>query len=147
MELRWTENAAADLERISNYLFEQTPERALDLVQRIYDAPAELLNFPHRGRPGKKRERASLSYPLCPTLSCTESPAGPYRYFVFCMALSNGPKRGRFWARGAQASKSPGRRRRGTETSIRIAGKSNAAGRPRQKWRWDDPQPSRQIQR
>ena len=68
MELRWTENAAADLERISNYLFEQTPERAAELAQRIYDAPAELLKFPHRGRPGKKRETRELVLSSLPYL-------------------------------------------------------------------------------
>ena len=43
MELRWTEEAAADLERIADYLFERTPERAKQLVRTLYDAPASLL--------------------------------------------------------------------------------------------------------
>lgn len=54
MELRWTEEAAADLERIADYLFEHAPERAERLVRALYDAPSGLLTFPHRGRPGKK---------------------------------------------------------------------------------------------
>jgi toxin ParE1/3/4 len=54
MELRWTEEAAKDLEAISDYLFEQAPERAADLVREIYNAPAALLQFPYRGRSGKK---------------------------------------------------------------------------------------------
>ena len=54
MQLRWTEAAAADLERIAAYLFTQAPERAPRLVRLIYDAPETLLSFPHRGRPGKK---------------------------------------------------------------------------------------------
>jgi plasmid stabilization system protein ParE len=33
MELRWTEEATADLEQIADYLFEHTPERAADLVR------------------------------------------------------------------------------------------------------------------
>jgi toxin ParE1/3/4 len=54
MELRWTEEAASDLEHIADYLFENAPGRAAELVREIYDAPFALLTFPHRGRPGRK---------------------------------------------------------------------------------------------
>lgn len=54
MELRWTQEAAADLERIADYLFEHTPGHAARLVRALYDAPATLLTFPNRGRLGKK---------------------------------------------------------------------------------------------
>jgi toxin ParE1/3/4 len=54
MELRWTEEAASDLEDITDYLFENTPERAADLIRGLYSAPEALLTFPHLGRPGKK---------------------------------------------------------------------------------------------
>ncbi len=50
MELRWTEEAAADLEHITDYLFQNVPERAAELVRGIYNAPAGLLTFPYRGR-------------------------------------------------------------------------------------------------
>jgi toxin ParE1/3/4 len=30
------------------------PDRAKDLIRRVYDAPTSLLTFPHRGRPGKR---------------------------------------------------------------------------------------------
>jgi plasmid stabilization system protein ParE len=54
MHLRWTEAAAADLERVADYLFAHAPDRAPRLVRSIYAAPETLLSFPHRGRPGKK---------------------------------------------------------------------------------------------
>ena len=54
MELRWTEEAAADLERIADYLFERTPAHASELVLAIYDGSTALQSFPYRGRPGKK---------------------------------------------------------------------------------------------
>lgn len=54
MQLRWTEDAANDLEQITDYLFEHAPERAANMVRTVYDAPAALLAFPLRGRPGKK---------------------------------------------------------------------------------------------
>jgi plasmid stabilization system protein ParE len=43
MQLRWTEEAADDLEHIVDYLFEQAPDRAAELVRTVYDAPATLL--------------------------------------------------------------------------------------------------------
>jgi toxin ParE1/3/4 len=60
MELRWSEEAANDLERITDYLCENTPERAPDLIRAIYDAPTALLTFPRRGRPGKRKGTREL---------------------------------------------------------------------------------------
>jgi addiction module RelE/StbE family toxin len=54
MQLRWTEQAIADLTQIADYLFENTPERAPALVLSIYDAASKLPAFPRRGRPGRK---------------------------------------------------------------------------------------------
>lgn len=54
MQLRWTEAAVADLERIAEYLSAHAPGRAPALVTAIYESPRALLSFPHRGRPGKK---------------------------------------------------------------------------------------------
>jgi toxin ParE1/3/4 len=53
MQLRWTEEAANDLEHIADYLLLHSPDRAQELIQRIYDAPSSLLTLPNRGRPGK----------------------------------------------------------------------------------------------
>jgi len=60
MELRWTEEAAADLEHITDYLFQNAPERAAELVRGIYNAPTALLTFPYRGRAGKKEGTREL---------------------------------------------------------------------------------------
>ena len=60
MELRWTEEAANDLEHITDYLFENAPGRAAELVREIYDAPSALLTFPSSGRPGKKEGTREL---------------------------------------------------------------------------------------
>lgn len=67
MHLRWTEAAAADLERIADYLLSHAPDRAPRLLSSIYEAPEALLSFPHRGRPGKKagtRELVLSPFPL-----------------------------------------------------------------------------------
>jgi toxin ParE1/3/4 len=59
-QIRWSEQAAADLENITNYLFQNTPTRATELVRAIYDAPSVLLTFPHRGRRGRKEGTREL---------------------------------------------------------------------------------------
>ncbi len=66
MELRWTEEAASDLEQITDYLFQNAPERAAELVRRIYNAPAALPAFPYRGRAGKKEGTRELVLPSLP---------------------------------------------------------------------------------
>ena len=53
-EIRWTPEAADDLELITDYLLDHAGERAEDVVRSIYRAPLDLLTFPRRGRPGKK---------------------------------------------------------------------------------------------
>lgn len=60
MQLRWTEEAADDLEHIADYLLAHAPSRAQDLIQAVYDAPTELLTFPNRGRQGKKQGTREL---------------------------------------------------------------------------------------
>lgn len=60
MRLRWTREAAADLEQIADYLLTHTPDRAYELVRTLYDAPSALLTFPNRGRPGKKEGTREL---------------------------------------------------------------------------------------
>lgn len=60
LELRWAEEAATDLESIANYLFQNTPARAAELVREIYNAPAALRTFPYQGRKGKKEGTREL---------------------------------------------------------------------------------------
>ena len=66
MRVRWTPAAAADLENIANYLFEQTPENAARLIREIYLAPKGLESFPKRGRVGKKEGTRELVLPSLP---------------------------------------------------------------------------------
>lgn len=60
MQLRWTEEAADDLERIADYLLIHAPGRAPELIRAVYDAPSTLLTFPNRGRPGKREGTREL---------------------------------------------------------------------------------------
>ncbi|MGB6133531.1 MAG: type II toxin-antitoxin system RelE/ParE family toxin [Acidobacteriaceae bacterium] len=54
MRLRWTDSAAQDLDRIADYLFEQTPLHAERLTRAIYQAPEILLRSPRVGRAGRR---------------------------------------------------------------------------------------------
>jgi len=69
MQLRWTEEAARDLEGIADDLFEHAPERAADLVRQIYECPLSTVElsppWPARQENGNTRSRA-----LAATLYC-----------------------------------------------------------------------------
>ena len=54
MRLRWTPEAANDLESISDYLLEQHPQLAQPTVRRIYAEIKELSRLPVRGRMGRE---------------------------------------------------------------------------------------------
>jgi plasmid stabilization system protein ParE len=71
MLVRWTEQAASDLEHITDYLFEQAPERAAELVRMVYDSPAGLVTYPNAAGLARKTERASWWCLRCPTSSFT----------------------------------------------------------------------------
>ena len=71
MELRWTQEAAGELELIADYLFEHTPDHAERLVRTLYEAPGTLLTFPNRGRPGKKEGTRELVTSLLPYIGPT----------------------------------------------------------------------------
>jgi len=55
MRVRWTEPAARDLTNICDYISERDgAETARDVALRIYEATGGLVQFPHRGRRGRK---------------------------------------------------------------------------------------------
>lgn len=66
MNLRWTTEAAVDLERIADCLFDKTPQNAARVLKRIYDATSRLSRFPYRGRVGKKAGTRELVMPSLP---------------------------------------------------------------------------------
>jgi toxin ParE1/3/4 len=52
MRLRWTLEAAHNLESIYLYLRESYPSLAGETIQTLYDATGSLRSFPYRGRLG-----------------------------------------------------------------------------------------------
>ena len=53
MRVRWTTDAADDLERISDYIAEDRPETAQRIALDIIRSVDALETFPNRGRPGR----------------------------------------------------------------------------------------------
>jgi toxin ParE1/3/4 len=66
MEVRWSPEAADDLERIITRIRADNPQAARELASAIYDGCASLTALPNRGRVGRltgTRELLFRSYP------------------------------------------------------------------------------------
>jgi len=66
MRIRWTPAAAADLQRISNYLKDENPRFRLPTMRRLYDAIRALKQWPRRGRIGIEEGTRELILPPLP---------------------------------------------------------------------------------
>lgn len=67
MRVRWTTDAADDLERICDYIAEAQPDSARLVAQEIVQGVGALETFPNRGRPGRvegTRELALVPLPF-----------------------------------------------------------------------------------
>jgi addiction module RelE/StbE family toxin len=53
MRVRWTTDAADDLERICDYIAQTSPDAARRIAKTIVEGVASLDTFPNRGRPGR----------------------------------------------------------------------------------------------
>ena len=60
MQLRWTPAAAADLQQIFDYIFDDSPEKASQIARRICESAALLKHSPRIGRPGRKESTREL---------------------------------------------------------------------------------------
>ena len=70
MRIRWTEPAADDLTHICDYLQEHdSPATARRVALTIYQGVSSLLQFPRRGRPGRKPNTRELVFPGLPYLA------------------------------------------------------------------------------
>lgn len=61
--IRWTTEAADQLEAIVNHIRQDNPEAARAVAQTILDRIAELEQFPGLGRPGEKKGTRELVAP------------------------------------------------------------------------------------
>jgi plasmid stabilization system protein ParE len=60
MRVRWTTDAADDLERICDYVAETSPDAARRVAKTIVEGVASLRTFPNRGRPGPGRRHSRV---------------------------------------------------------------------------------------
>lgn len=72
MELRWSPQAAEDLERIANYIRQDSPEAAQRVALALYEGVGRLREHPYSGRPGREEGTRELVYPGLPYLAVYE---------------------------------------------------------------------------
>lgn len=63
MRIRWSPEAAEDLQFIFEFISLERPTAAQKVVSAIFDAITTLTNFPHRGRLGTDKNRELVLYP------------------------------------------------------------------------------------
>lgn len=64
MQIRWTEAALSDLERIRSYIGHFNPAAARSMAKRLIESANNLNIFPGRGRPiGQGRRELTLVWP------------------------------------------------------------------------------------
>jgi toxin ParE1/3/4 len=66
MRIRWTPAAAADLQRISDYLKERHPHYRQPTMRKLYEAIRSLKQSPQRGRTGREDGTRELLFPPTP---------------------------------------------------------------------------------
>ena len=66
MEIRWLEDALADVTEIYRYIAADNPRAAARVVERIQAAIRLLAELPHRGRPGRWAGTRELIIPGTP---------------------------------------------------------------------------------
>jgi addiction module RelE/StbE family toxin len=66
MRVRWTTDAADDLERICDYIAQSRPDSARRVAQSVVERIGTLKTFPHLGRPGRVQGTREIPFPPLP---------------------------------------------------------------------------------
>jgi toxin ParE1/3/4 len=66
MEVRWSPQAAEDLERIAQRILRDNPAAAREVVETLYNGITNLKTFPNRGRAGRIEGSRELVFPSLP---------------------------------------------------------------------------------
>jgi len=72
MRVRWTTDAADDLERICDYIAESRPESARRVAQSVVERIRTLETFPHLGRSGRVQGTREIAFPPLPFVAIYE---------------------------------------------------------------------------
>lgn len=66
MHIRWTPPAAADMQRISDYLEQHHPQYRQPTMRKLYEKIRALKDAPYIGRPGRIEGTRELLFPPMP---------------------------------------------------------------------------------
>ncbi len=69
MRVRWTPLAAADVQRISDYLREHHPQYRQPTMRKLYEKIRTLKEAPYVGRPGRIEGTRELLFPPMPYIA------------------------------------------------------------------------------
>lgn len=69
MRIRWSPEAAEDLERIARWIQQNNPKGAKDITKTIYEGITDLQTFPNRGREGRIESTRELVFPSLPYIA------------------------------------------------------------------------------
>jgi toxin ParE1/3/4 len=69
MRIRWTPAAAADLQRISDYLRDHHPHYRLATIRKVYATIQSLAEWPYLGRAGREEGSRELLFPPLPYIA------------------------------------------------------------------------------
>jgi addiction module RelE/StbE family toxin len=72
MRVRWTTDAADDLERICDYIAESRPESARRVAQSVVERIGTLKTFPNLGRRGRVEGTREITFPPLPFIAIYE---------------------------------------------------------------------------
>ena len=72
MRVRWTTDAADDLERICDYISEDRPDSARRVAQSVIERIGTLETFPNLGRVGRVQGTREIAFPPLPFVAIYE---------------------------------------------------------------------------
>jgi addiction module RelE/StbE family toxin len=72
MRVRWTTDAADDLQRICDYIAESRPESARQVAQSVVERIGTLETFPRLGRSGRVQGTREIAFPPLPFVAIYE---------------------------------------------------------------------------
>ena len=72
MRVRWTTDAADDLERICDYIAEDRPESARRVAQSVIERIGTLERVPNLGRVGRVQGTREITFPPLPFVAIYE---------------------------------------------------------------------------
>ena len=82
MRVRWTTDAADDLERICDYIAESRPESARRVAQSVVERIGTLKAFPNLGHSGRVQGTREIAFPPLPFVAIYEVHEKPGEVWV-----------------------------------------------------------------